>query len=58
MLCHQGAHFVLEQTAEATRAIRTDLPGQMPPDVLTVQNSVPHPVLHQGHPIRGELTVI
>lgn len=50
---YQGANFVLEQTAKAFRTIRAGLPQSMPPDVLTFQNSVSHPVPHQGHPIRG-----
>lgn len=49
----QGTHFVLEQAAKAFRTIRASLPRPVPPDVFTLQNSVPHAVPYQGHPIRG-----
>ena len=54
---NQGAHSVLEQAVEAIGAIRAGRPRQMSPDVLTVQNCVPRPLPHQGHPIRGQQTV-
>lgn len=50
---NQGADFILEQAAEALGAVRAGLPRPMPPDVLTFQNGVPHPISHQGHSIRG-----